>query len=145
MTTDAGKEFLGVVKRWMYDEITLPGRHKQLANVDNLINQLNSLFNGLMNKVEKQTGKVSKAWTKYVPQIRELLNEVRRKDLDPDYDQPIPETTDKKGRLIKPKKPREIKQVLTYSGDVLYRYVIKGIKYVSYTEDELLQVHGHIR
>ena len=162
MTTDAGKEFLGVVKRWMYDEsiyhkITLPGRHKQLANVDNLINQLNSLFNGLMNKVEKQTGKVSKAWTKYVPQIRELLNEVRRKDLDPDYDQTIPETTDKKGRLIKPKfkvgdlvhvlldrqvdanskvlpgkfrtgdyrydsKPREIKQVLTYSGDVLYRY-----------------------
>ena len=36
-------------------------------------------------------------------------------------------------------KPREIKQVLTYSGNVLYRYIIKGIKYVSYTGDELLR------
>ena len=179
ITTDAGKECLGVFKKWMYNEsiyhkITLPGRHKQLANVDSLINQLNALFNGLMNKVEEKTGKVSKSWIKYVPQIREALNEVRRKDLDPDHDQPMYEIFDKKGKMIEPKfkvgdlvhvmldrpvdangnvlpgkfrtgdyrydsKPRKIKQVLMYPGDVLYRYIISGIKYVSYAEWELLR------
>jgi hypothetical protein len=179
IVTDAGTEFQGIFKKWMYDEsiyhkVTLPGRHKQLANIDNLINQLNSLFNGLMNKVEMKTGKVSKSWTKHVPQIREMLNEIRKTELNPDQVYDLPETISSDGKEIKPKfkvgdsvhvlldrpqnargetqtgkfrtgdnrydiKVRKIKQVLTYAGDVLHRYMVSGIKNVSYTDGELLK------
>ena len=46
-----------------------------------------------MNKVGKKTGKVSEAWTKYFPHIGELLYEVRRIEISPDYVQSMRWTT----------------------------------------------------
>ena len=177
LTTDAGTEFRGIFKKWLYEDsiyhkVTVPGRHKQMAPIDNLINQLNSLFNGIANKYEEETGKPYKQWTDHIDEIRILLNKSRRKKLNPDkYELP---TTTKKGKLIKPKfkigdkvhvildkpkdalnkvqsgkfrtgdyrydsKVREIEQILVYSGKVLYRYMVSGIKNASYSEGELIK------
>jgi hypothetical protein len=62
ITTDAGSEFQGVFKKWLYDEsifhkITSVGRHKQLGNIDSLIRQLSSLFIGIANEEEKKQTK----------------------------------------------------------------------------------------
>lgn len=110
LTTDAGTEFQGVMKKWLYDEsifhkITVVGRHKQLGNIDSLIRQLSTLFIGLANEQEKKSGKISKAWLKHIPIIRKVLNKVRKKELPKNYMTHIyPSlTTHKKGKLIKQK------------------------------------------
>ena len=110
LTTDAGTEFQGVMKKWLYDEsifhkVTSVGRHKQLGNIDSLIRQLSTLFIGLANEQEKKTNKVSKAWLKHIPIIRKELNKIRKKELPNNYTNHIyPSlTTHKKGILIKQK------------------------------------------
>ena len=47
IATDAGNEFKGVFRKWMYDEsifhkTTMPDRHTQMANVESLNKQLGS-------------------------------------------------------------------------------------------------------
>ena len=108
ITTDAGSEFKGVSKKYMYDEsifhkVTNPGKHKQLASIDRLIDQLDALFIGVANNEEQRTGKQVLKWTHNIPEIRELLNDVRRKDLSNHEDGlPAPTTINKKG-IIQPK------------------------------------------
>jgi hypothetical protein len=113
ITTDQGTEFSGAFNQYLYDEsifhkVTKPGRHQQLGNIDSLIKQLGRLFNGLMNKQEMKTGKVSKAWTKYIPVVRDGLNKARLKKLPDNYDDeyiyaPLNLPIDKKGNIIKNK------------------------------------------
>lgn len=86
LTTDGGPEFKSVFHKWLYDEgidhrTTLPYRHKQMGNVESLNKQLGRLFNGYMNRKERETGKVFKEWTDVVPIIREELNNIRLKKL----------------------------------------------------------------
>lgn len=86
LTTDDGSEFKQVFHKWLYDEgidhrVTKPYRHKQMANVEALNKQLGRLFNGYMNRVERETGKVFKEWTQAIPIIREELNKIRIKKL----------------------------------------------------------------
>ena len=110
LTTDAGTEFRGVFQDYLYNEsiyhkTTRVGRHKQLSSVDNLIRQISSLLIGLANKQERKTGKVSKAWVKYLPKVRKELNKVRTKELPDDYtrfDYPVPSTrtNDKLSKII---------------------------------------------
>ena len=110
LTTDAGTEFQGILKKWLFDEsifhkVTAVGRHKQLANIDSLIRQLSTLFIGIANEKEKKTGKVSKSWLKHIPIIRKELNKIRKKELNEDYWNNIYSslTTHKNGKLIKQK------------------------------------------
>jgi len=97
LATDGGNEFKGVFAKWLYDEsifhkITFPNRHTQLSNINYLTRQLGKLFNLYMNSRERETGKVYKNWTDIIDNVREVLNEHRKKKLPKDlstYEGPI--------------------------------------------------------
>ena len=83
MLTDGGSSFKSVFHKYLYDNgvhhrVARVGRHHQLSNVDSLCRQLGSIFNGIMNKKEEETGKVSKAWTHAIDEVRGKLNNYRR-------------------------------------------------------------------
>ena len=119
LTTDGGPEFKGVFDDYLFDEsifhkTTSRGRHKQLANVDNLIHTLSRLINGYMNAREEKTGKVCKDWLAPLPKIKTQLNRIRRKTTPAniktyEYDvfDPVSEVISEKGKvkniLVKPK------------------------------------------
>jgi hypothetical protein len=89
ITTDGGPEFKGVFNKYFYDsnvlhKTTLRGRHKQLANVDNLIKQISKLVNLSMNSKEELTGKVNRNWLASLPVIRTGLNAIRKKKVPVD-------------------------------------------------------------
>jgi hypothetical protein len=131
-----------------------------------------------MNKQEMKTGKISKAWVKYIPIVRDGLNKARLKKLPNNYDDdyeypPLTLPIDKKGNIIKKKykigdhvhigldrpesvlgkkqtgtkfrtgdnrfdpKVRAITKVLYYNGKNTYRYLVEGIKNVSYAESDM--------
>jgi hypothetical protein len=112
LLTDGGSSFKGVFHKFLYDNginhrVARPGRHHQLSNVDSLCRQLGDIFNGIMNKKEEETGKVSKAWTHAIDEVRGKLNNYRRsrgvklpKDLTtyeyPIFDNVIPKIKNKK-------------------------------------------------
>jgi hypothetical protein len=84
--TDDGNEFKGVFQKWLYDEsilhkVAISGRHKQMANVENLNKQLGRLLNGYMNMKEEELGHVYKEWDdkKFLDTIRKDLNKYRQK------------------------------------------------------------------
>lgn len=181
-TTDAGTEFKGIFQKYLYDEsiyhkTTRVGRHRQLGNIDTLIKQLNRLLIGLMSMDEVKTGKISKAWVKHVPMVREELNKIRIKKLPKNHTTfvyPAISLVDKKGNKIKQefkindlvhvlldtpedalgnkqtgkmrtgdyrydRKARKIVNVLYYTGDVTYRYMVEGITNASYSGGELIR------
>ena len=81
--TDGGSGFKGNFHKFLYERgvhhrVARVGRHHQLSNVDNLCRQLGDIFNGIMNKKEAETGKVSKAWTHAIDDVRDKLNSYRR-------------------------------------------------------------------
>jgi hypothetical protein len=83
MLTDGGSSFKGVFHKYLYDNgvdhrVARPGRHHQLSSVDSLCRQLGDVFNGIMNKKEEETGKISKAWTHAIEEVRGKLNNYRR-------------------------------------------------------------------
>jgi hypothetical protein len=135
-----------------------------------------------MNKQEMKTGKVSKAWVKYIPVVRDGLNKARLKKLPDDYEDeyiypPLNLPIDKKGSIIKNKykigdyvhvnldrpesvlgkkqtgstfrtgdarydsKARKIIKVLYYNGKNPYRYLVQGIKNVSYAESDIFMAN----
>ena len=80
--TDGGSSFKGVFHKYLYENgvnhrVARVGRHHQLSNVDSLCRQLGDIFNGIMNKKEAETGKISKAWTHAIDDVREKLNKYR--------------------------------------------------------------------
>lgn len=80
---DSGNEFKGKFADYCYENNILlrraqGGRHKQMANIDNLCRQLGRLFNGYMNYKEKQTKRVYREWTDIIDTVRNDLNEIRR-------------------------------------------------------------------
>jgi hypothetical protein len=123
LLTDGGSSFKGVFHKYLYENgvnhrVARPGRHHQLSNVDSLCRQLGMVFNGIMNKKEEETGKVSKAWTHAIDEVRGKLNNYRRsrgvklpKDLTtyeyPIFDNVIPKIKIKK---IKIKKGGDLKE-----------------------------------
>jgi hypothetical protein len=89
MTTDGASSFKSVFDDFLeengvHHRTTRAGRHRQMANVDNLCRQLGDLFNGVMNTQEKKTGKRSRAWTKHIDTIRMQLNRFRTKPMPKD-------------------------------------------------------------
>ena len=187
--TDGGTEFKGIFNKYLFDndilhKTALPGRHTQMANVENLNRTIGRLFNGYMNAEEEKTGKVFKEWTNVIDTIRVELNSIRKKEVPKDFDKyddyPFVksyETNVIKGKTINTpieskfkvddlvyrkldepenalghkqntknfregdyrwdKTPRKITQVLNYTGDVPFRYMVNGIKNASYTDFQL--------
>ena len=83
LLTDGGSSFKGPFHKFLYDNgidhrTARAGRHHQLSNVDNLCRQLGSLFNGIMNAKEEETGKQSKKWVFAIDEVRGKLNHYRR-------------------------------------------------------------------
>jgi hypothetical protein len=171
--TDDGNEFKGVFHKYLNDNNILhrvgePGRHQQLANVENLNRTLGRLLNGYMNSVEEATGKVYREWTDVIDVIRTDLNELRKKpdgniykmasitDKEPTFkigDVVIRKSEKPRNALgnIQPTSnfrvgdyrwdttnPRKIIKVLYYPNNI--RYVLNGFPNVSYTENELKRV-----
>jgi hypothetical protein len=123
LLTDGGSSFKGVFHKYLYENgvnhrVARPGRHHQLSNVDSLCRQLGMVFNGIMNKKEEETGKVSKAWTHAIDEVRGKLNNYRRsrgvklpKDLTT-YEYPIFDN------VIPKIKIKKIKTKATEGGDL---------------------------
>ena len=121
MLTDGGSSFKGVFHKYLYDHgvhhrVARVGRHHQLSNVDSLCRQLGSIFNGIMNKKEEETGKVSKAWTHAIDEVRGKLNNYRRsrgvkipKDITT-YEYPIFDNVVPKIKIKKIKKGGDLKE-----------------------------------
>lgn len=172
LRTDAGTEFKGVFHQWLYDKnilhsITLPNRHKQMANVENVNKLLGRFLNNYMNMKEEKLGKQYNEWIDILPELIKELNKIRyRPDENPlKYKQPI--ATNKKPKykvgdvvirkLDAPKNALNNEQSGKFrTGDYRYdhtqprkilnillfprnvRYVLEGIKNASFTEDEIL-------
>lgn len=80
--TDNGAEFKGNFHEYLKDNeifhsVSMPYRHQQLSMVESLNKQLNRLFNGYMNAIEKKTKKPYKEWTDAVDTVRDELNKIR--------------------------------------------------------------------
>jgi hypothetical protein len=94
LTTDGGSEFKSVFDVYLKDnnidhKTTIPNRHKQLGNVENLNKQMGRLFNGYMNTKEKETNKPYNEWTDIVNIIRNKYNDIRkRKNEKKEYKEP---------------------------------------------------------
>ena len=125
--TDGGTEFKGIFHKYLFDNdilhrIALPGRHTQMANVENLNRTLGRLFNGYMNAEEEKTGTICKEWTNVIDTVRKGLNDLRRKVMPKDitkYDYPFVknyETTIVKGKTINTEIESKFKV-----GDLVYR------------------------
>lgn len=151
----------------IYHKIALPNRHKQQGNIENLNRLLVRFLTSYMNKKENETGEEYTDWVEILPTLKKSLNKMRKRDdQNPytyEYAEPINKTPKYKvgdvviRKLDTPKnalnnkesgkfrtgdyrfdvkEPREIVKVLYYPNNI--RYVLKGIKNVSYTEEELL-------
>ena len=152
MLTDGGSSFKGVFHKYLYENgvnhrVARPGRHHMLSNVDSLCRQLGMIFNSIMNKKEEETGKVSKAWTHAIEEVRGKLNNYRRsrgvklpKDLTT-YEYPIFDN------VIPKIKIKKIKTTTTEGGDLkddVEDYPTEGEKYKQikpkYKEGDLVNV-----
>lgn len=83
--TDAGTEFKGVFRKWLYDNniyhsVALPHRHKQLGNVENVNGLIGKMLNLYMNKIEQQTGKKYTEWDEILQPLLKSLNKIRKRD-----------------------------------------------------------------
>ena len=86
--TDGGTEFKNEFDKYLkenriYHKVSLPYRHKQLANVENLNGQISRVLNGYMNKKEEETGRTFTDWdnNNVLNEMREELNKIREKKL----------------------------------------------------------------
>lgn len=82
--TDGGSEFKGAVKDWLYNESILlrqgiSGRHKQTGSVESLNRQITHFIFAYLNTKEMETGKTYRYWLPILPELREILNEMRVK------------------------------------------------------------------
>ena len=167
--TDSGTEFQGDVKKFLFSQSILhrpgiSGRHKQTGNVEMANKQISTILNAYMNNIEYNTRKIYREWTDILPQVRKLINKVRKKILGKET--PIAEITDnlpmyKVNDLVYRKldKPQNMQGVYQKtdnfrSGDIRWefnaraitdvffypvniRYKLNGLPFVSFTEDEL--------
>lgn len=84
---DNGNEFKGVFQKYLYDHniherFSLPDRHKQLANINNLHKQLGRLFMTYLTNKEHELKKPYNEWTDILDQVREGLNEIKEHPKD---------------------------------------------------------------
>ena len=87
---DSGSEFKRDFKKYMKEHnillrTALPGRHRQLANVESANKLIATILFAYMNNMETETGEQYDDWTDILPELRKELNkkENLRKDEDP--------------------------------------------------------------
>jgi len=86
LRTDNGTEFNNEFDKFLqknniFHSVSLPYRHKQLANVESLNKQLALLFNLYMNTREIESGEQYSEWTDILKSVRRLLNKHRKIEL----------------------------------------------------------------
>lgn len=171
--SDNGKEFLGDFNKFLSDKkilhrFSLPYRHKQNANVENLNSMLGRILLTYLSNIEMKTNKAYNEWTDILSKVRVELNKIRKKpDGNPFSLDHIPYNQNtplyKIGDIVinKHEKPhsalgyREIGKFR--KGDIRYdykapkkiikvlnypnnnRYILNGLPNVSYAEAELIK------
>eukprot|EP01040_Poterioochromonas_malhamensis_P009168 gene9168-9941_t len=173
LKTDSGVEFQSVFDKWLRDHHiahlqSLPNRHKQLANVENLNRQIGRIFMTYLTSKSIELGYEYTNWDDIVDLVRKELNGMKHhlKDEDPyNYQMPTPDVKSlpkyNVGDLVyRPlEKPENISGEREYGtfrvGDrrhdliprkikrvFLYqnnwRYQLNGFEQVAYAESELL-------
>ena len=90
MQTDGGTEFKSVFDKYLKDngimhKLSLPYRHRQMGNVENLNRQLGRYLMGYLTNMRMKHGKEYSEWTDIVDKVRSGLNKIRKhpKDEDP--------------------------------------------------------------
>jgi hypothetical protein len=112
--TDNGGEFKSVVDKYMYDNSilhlwSLPDRHKQLGNVENLNRQIGRVLMTYLSNKTHELGKSYYDWTDIVDSLRENLNEMKTHPKDADLNTYTP-------------KPLNLEHLPKYKvGDLVYR------------------------
>ncbi len=87
--TDAGKEFQGDVKNYLFDNsiyhsTTLPGRHRQTGSVENVNKLLGTFLMTYLHNKEKEKNDTYNEWTDILTILIKELNKIRKKpDGDP--------------------------------------------------------------
>lgn len=82
--TDAGNEFLGEVKKYMYDQsiyhsITQPGRHRQTGNIENVNKILGKFLMTYIYNKELEKNKDYNEWTDILRTVITELNKIRKR------------------------------------------------------------------
>jgi hypothetical protein len=148
--------------------VSMPARHKQNALAENAIKLISFILINYLNVKEIELQKNYRNWIELLPSLRKKLNEIRKiKDEDPFtkiYKSPvfklnkynigdlmvhlIHKPVDALGKKQKGEnyrvgdyiysyhKPKQIIKILYYPNNV--RYVMKGLKMVSFPENEIL-------
>lgn len=86
--TDQGTEFKHEFDKYLkqhkiYHRLSLPYRHKQMANVECLNKQLYYIFSAYMNMKEEETDNPYNEWMDIIDDVRKYLNEERKLDILP--------------------------------------------------------------
>ena len=93
--TDAGTEFKGQFEKYLYDNnilhlVTLPDRHKQLGNVENLNKQLGKIFMSYLTDKSYKDNNDYNEWTDITEIVRKELNDMKQHPKDEDPREHIP-------------------------------------------------------
>jgi hypothetical protein len=172
IVTDAGSEFKGVFNKFcteqgIYHKVSIPKRKTQNASVESLNRLLGRLIFAYLNQKEVEKKKVVKNWLPIVPILREQLNQIRDKPVQPLTLENYPaldlsaQPKFKVGqavqyRLNEPRtflgkknmgnfregdkrwsRPTTITDVFFYAGNVPFRYLVASNPHASYTENQL--------
>jgi hydrogenase maturation factor len=83
LRTDGGGEFQKELDKFLKDNkiihsVSLPDRHKQMANVESLNRSLGRLFNMYMNSKEIETDEQYNNWDDIISIVRNELNKIRK-------------------------------------------------------------------
>ena len=112
--SDAGTEFQGVVKTYFYDNsivhaVALPGRHKQMGNVENTNKLLSRFLMTYLSNKERELNKAYNEWTDILSNVIKEINIIRKRP---------------NGDPFAPHKPANMKLIENQKykiGDLVYR------------------------
>ena len=118
--TDSGTEFKSVVDRYMHENNilhlwSLPNRHKQMANVENLNKQIGRFLMTYLNNKSTELDKDYFNWTDIIDVLREGLNDIKKHPKDVNINTYIP-------KEINVEHPPKYKV-----GDLVYRRLEKPV------------------
>jgi hypothetical protein len=82
--TDSGTEFKGEVDKYLYENsilhsVSIPGRHRQTANIENVNKLLARFLMTYINNKESQLGKTFNEWTEILDDLIKKLNKIRKR------------------------------------------------------------------
>lgn len=105
ITLDRGSEFLGNTVKFFKNHNTivkyaLVGRHRMVASIERLNQKIQDILFKRMASEELLTGEVSKQWVDDLPQLIKVFNERKKKPLDKNKNDIMPELDEYTGNLL---------------------------------------------